>query len=490
MPLTWNIPIQTPPPPPRKASSPLMSYSNRGYNHAATPPRKPPPIEKRRLPLPKNVVLLSLIEATEIATEHSTSPTRPPSSHGGSPAVSPKENKASPEPAYVDDEVDEDEERINNALVVAIGSCGTHVVLPNEGLQIYPSHPTSESLSKSSKKEGPSEEDVESLVRFFHLDHKMDVNSEDDDLQKSDSGASKELAPVQLKSGDRVQIVSSENGWAKLARGYGYVRLKDQNSLVKVGGAVDKACKLEAMLRALSLRRKDLRREQSKVDTRFVALMSELQNSLFNDEDLTVIPADTFAPYDAALLTPATPPASAVASAEIRPRNSEEEDDNSITLQKPIVFHRVETPEILPSFSGCFSDTMFDSVYSAGGGREALPPLDTNALTGEPPSGPLSRGVLSQGARAWRERNSRQESRTVDFRTGMSGHLGPTSHHHPHAYLNPNRSHGAWRMSSHSGLTTSRRRRPTSPPSETGYLSHGGGEEERKEEEPYASPSP
>ncbi len=57
---------------------------------------------------------------------------------------------------------------------------------------------------------------------------------------------------------------------------------------------MDRACKLEAMLLALSNRRKELRTEQSKVDNKFIRLMSDLQASLQNDEDLTVITADTF----------------------------------------------------------------------------------------------------------------------------------------------------------------------------------------------------
>ena len=37
---------------------------------------------------------------------------------------------------------------------------------------------------------------------------------------------------LSLSYGDRVQVVALEGGWAKLARGYGYVRV-DKNQLVK-----------------------------------------------------------------------------------------------------------------------------------------------------------------------------------------------------------------------------------------------------------------
>lgn len=48
------------------------------------------------------------------------------------------------------------------------------------------------------------------------------------------------------------------------------------------------------MLRLMSLRRKELREEQKKIDNQFIAFMNELQVSLMSDEDLTVIAADTF----------------------------------------------------------------------------------------------------------------------------------------------------------------------------------------------------
>lgn len=64
--------------------------------------------------------------------------------------------------------------------------------------------------------------------------------------------------------------------------------------IILVGGSVDRSCKLEAMLRLMSLRRKELREEQKKIDNQFIAFMNELQVSLMSDEDLTVIAADTF----------------------------------------------------------------------------------------------------------------------------------------------------------------------------------------------------
>jgi hypothetical protein len=64
------------------------------------------------------------------------------------------------------------------------------------------------------------DEDVETLVRFFHMDQ--------------NAKASEECTPLpaaRLSYGDRVQIVSVNAGWAKLARGYGFI--KSDKNLVK-----------------------------------------------------------------------------------------------------------------------------------------------------------------------------------------------------------------------------------------------------------------
>ena len=61
-----------------------------------------------------------------------------------------------------------------------------------------------------------------------------------------------------LGYGDRVQVVSIVDNWAKLARGYGYVYLAQESDLVKVGGTLDKAASIEAMISSLSLCRNKL----------------------------------------------------------------------------------------------------------------------------------------------------------------------------------------------------------------------------------------
>ena len=159
-----------------------------------------PPL-KRRIPLPKNIVLLSLIEATELATENVQGRDHEPSLQD-SPMI---------KPSVLDLEVDE-EEKIKTGTSLAISDCGTYAVAAKDGLEIFQNRP--ESLAQH------SEEDVDTLVRFYNRDN----NASDDKSTDQDELPRKESPPGRLSWGDRVQIVSTQNGWAKLARGYGYIR--------------------------------------------------------------------------------------------------------------------------------------------------------------------------------------------------------------------------------------------------------------------------
>jgi hypothetical protein len=227
-PLVELIPRKGPPPNVRGRGP--AARNNVQVNAPPTPPIK------KRLPLPKNVVLMSLIEATDIAAENVQGRQHEPSLHESPMIVAPS----------ILDLEDDEEEKIRTGTTLAISDCGTYAVAAKDGLEIFPSRPESmQSLGLEH-----SEEDVDTLVRFFHMDHKLDLHddavgpalvpsaspSHEETIQedkKVDEGSPrKEAPPVRLSWGDRVQIVSTQNGWAKLARGYGYVRAGAQQ-LVK-----------------------------------------------------------------------------------------------------------------------------------------------------------------------------------------------------------------------------------------------------------------
>jgi hypothetical protein len=421
------------------------SWSSRTPSSAAAPP--PPPV-KRRLPLPKNVVLLSLIQATELASQdarlkYTESPRSELQTRGS-----------------MLDEDEEEEERIQWSTSLAVGKAGTYAVAFPEGLLIYPSRPS---------QQNDVIPDVESLVRVYH--------------HKDDEVPGGPVKQKQLSYGDRIQVVSVEGGWAKLARGYGFVRA-EKNHLVKgrlewrgivfplylahsfilvlivVGGAVDRACKVEAVLCSLSHRRKELRMEQSKIDNHFIRFINELQHSLQHDEDLTVILADTFA---------APTEASPVATMELA---TIEKEEKTVEVDpgppKPARPSTSPAECLRPSRFACFSGGVFGTDDDIGGDRllrfsfshdflrSSQEEADPEASQLFPVTTHPSPSAMRAGAQAWRElqRTPSNGETGINFRTGMSGHLALLSTHaHPHQYLTPAR---AGRMSAHTGLTMPR----------------------------------
>jgi hypothetical protein len=202
------------------------SSARSGGNHPRgsagdfSPPQ--PPI-KKRLPLPKNVVLLSLMEATELATQDVQK------KYSGSPSNKDSSDMSQQELQSMGSMVDAEEveeEKIKAGTSLAMSVAGTYAVAHREGLDIFPSRPTTLVLEESGSL---NDEEVDALVRFFHLDNKADNESVN---TKAASPGADFNDPARLGFGDRVQVVSVEGGWAKLARGYGYVRA-DRNQLVK-----------------------------------------------------------------------------------------------------------------------------------------------------------------------------------------------------------------------------------------------------------------
>lgn len=265
------------------------------------------------------------------------------------------------------------------------------------------------------------------------------------------------------------------------------------------------------MLRSLSHKRKELRMEQSRVDSKFIRLMNDLQMSLQQDEDLTVIVANTFGDSAAPRRThdgpehdsganvrkedPRSNAASPPAAAAARRSPPAEERNDTVDIQKPARLNQdmakptdavQRRPQ--PSFV-CFAGDVFSS-YSAD--QSDIPNstcVSTNSLSNQvadntsspsassnimlnlfPAASHPSPSALRAGAQAWRERQGQMARNGIDFRTGMSGHMGlVSSHSHPHEYLTSNPSTmggggggggntGMLRMSSHTGLTMSKSR--------------------------------
>ena len=268
---------------------PSPTTSNR-YGHYNDPEPPPQPPMKRRLALPKNVVLLSLIQATELASKdarqkYNESPRRscdsdeavivPNTDLAGGTVVVASSNVANiatgpsipdlkSRGSMLDMDDDEEEEKIKISTSLAVGKAGTYAVACRDGLQIFPIRPSS--LRGSSTENVMQEEDVESIVRVYHIDQANSSREDDENhnvhanVNRSPTAASNNTGspttttasqpppppppltiserlrnkkdPVKLCYGDRIQVVSVDGGWAKLARGYGFVRA-EKNHIVK-----------------------------------------------------------------------------------------------------------------------------------------------------------------------------------------------------------------------------------------------------------------
>lgn len=246
-------------------------------------------------------------------------------------------------------------------------------------------------------------------------------------------------------------------------------------SSLSVGGSVDRACRIEAYLHALAARRRELKAESGKIDTRFTGLMNNLQESLYNDEDLTVIAADTFENDSKMKSVMMIPQEEAIG------RTFSDDSD----LQKPFTLARQPTPPMAGGFGACSMGSVFNAMSATLGGDEEVASLSSSIAPTSSADclglGPLlqqdhaQEQAIEQGegqvhlqgrqspprtrelsaeAEAWRERyyQNQQRSRGVDFRTGFSGHQGLVNYMvHPHAYLDHQRA--LPKMSSHSGLS-------------------------------------
>ncbi len=199
-------------------------------------PATPPP--KVRLPLPKNLVLLSLIESSVMAQKSVTH-----NPHLLSRSFS--------NTGYSQD-MDEEENRIVLSADVATGSCGTYAVNTQSGLNIVSSMDLTavrdDLLLFVNNKEDDSERDIDddfddtgsSILRNDSITSTVDElvsnfsESASSSAKTPEGGKPSPASGLKLRYGDRIQVVAIlDSHWAKLARGYGYVYFETSKDLIK-----------------------------------------------------------------------------------------------------------------------------------------------------------------------------------------------------------------------------------------------------------------
>lgn len=154
-------------------------------------PVRPPPALKRRLPLPKNVVLLSLIQASEPArwgTEVEAPRTpRGEENEGATPVAGVVASSAPLRNSTMGSTPDDEAHKIRVGTHLEGGACGTYAVATKSGLLVYPSlfeH------ALPGEGGGDLDRDVEKLVRK----HRARIGTPDGDRLAALAAAASEEA--------------------------------------------------------------------------------------------------------------------------------------------------------------------------------------------------------------------------------------------------------------------------------------------------------
>ena len=502
----------------RSGRRPSRSFDKRSVFHGS--PRSTTTTIKERIPLPKNVVLMSLIESSQLVqdTAHNQIITK------GLAHYSLQGQEKGPGQLPADDD-DREEDRIGIGADFANAACGTYAVKCKQGLKIVPkrlldhaAQETSRSRNHfvSPRSQRGSQIDTFSLLDVeddFDEDKTMGMHSFHTHTQSNTSKLSptddswkrnvEEIVvdnvkknffnhadEIMLGYGDRVQVVSIVDNWAKLARGYGYVYLAQESDLVKVGGTLDKAASIEAMISSLSLCRNKLLEAKVDAERDAIALLKELQTTLIQEEDVTVIGAEAFAqdqrdddrdldsselhedlsvsfslngnirgrsiavesvsdePPSPHIYRPGRRGGASSDSGEGMP-GDDDNDDYSITAHQRYHSRSVSIlqPRIRPrissstpadpslSFLNCDMFAGLQSIVSGDAVQDSMSMDDARDDGGAVRANSstaltmYSSDEMVQAAQVWRKRNGKEASEYthIDFRTGLSGHAGVRS---------------------------------------------------------------
>lgn len=211
------------------SSSAATGRFSPGTQQPSTPTKQSKPVAPTiPLPIPKNVVLLALMEAAERQQSKPKEKNHQQHAHPYDEALPDDE-----------DETDDEEEAYNldhiiTGMATLSGPCGTYAVRDRDGLPLYaedprvepegppesvmlpeiPTEPTNSLLDEEKKQDelilevGSADQQDDHVVNFV-IHHNPSMMMESMDI---------------LLKGQKVQVVSFEDGVAKLARGRGFVR--------------------------------------------------------------------------------------------------------------------------------------------------------------------------------------------------------------------------------------------------------------------------
>jgi len=403
----------------RSPAHPRYAASSRGrmgvgrYSPGAATPQTPPhpgagvagggPPEKKEelpLPLPKNVVLMEMIEAKERQVRLLEEARRREQEEllqreqekqlqqmQEQLEKSPGAHTAPTTTNLIDAEAEEDEFLLDPTLAgmaAFSGACGTYVVREPLGLVVLPQDPNrrhQQTISSSSlsfeeaagdyrdddneKENGDEKKEQLPVDQSHRCTHFTASSSMDkDDLSYSNSNITgaggvrrrPSREPFSVEEGQRVQVVGVDEGVYQLARGAGYI-VATVNQLVKVGAPLETSCKLEGMLQSVARKQLEVERQLAEINKLARGLQEKIELEQSHPEDhpvitppknTTIIDGQLIATKDGNLATvkddsqPSTPtknfkcPNSSPAAASIGGHSTRSNDSTAVELGAPI----------------------------------------------------------------------------------------------------------------------------------------------------------
>jgi len=244
---------------------------------------KPPPRKVEELiplPLPRNLLLLQMMDAAEREKKAKHAKTKGMQLNQTESSESIITLSYSDESESEDSNFSLDNDKVKVGVDAISSAAGTYAVSDENGVRIsrerphrfqerWPTSNSSGSLCRDSKINfvmstekkvdsgfqksaelviplSENTDTLEIITKHDKNDASGDVPELTNDFEKSDIDDD-EMNGNYLKYGVRVQVVDMQHGHAKLARNRGYVAVSNSR-LVKVGGPQDAACEIEGLL--------------------------------------------------------------------------------------------------------------------------------------------------------------------------------------------------------------------------------------------------
>lgn len=303
-----------PPPPPVSLYESRLHHKSSGRFHPEIV-NKPPPRKVEELiplPLPRNLLLLQMMDAAEREKKAKHAKTKGMQLNQTESEESIITLSYSDESESEDSNFSLDNDKVKVGVDAISSAAGTYAVSDENGVRIsrerphrfqerWPTSNSSGSLCRDSKINfvmstekkvdsgfqksaelviplSENTDTLEIITKHDKNDASGDVPELTNDFEKSDIDDD-EMNGNYLKYGVRVQVVDMQHGHAKLARNRGYVAVSNSR-LVKVGGPQDAACEIEGLLNSAVSKRNAIGRKLCELNKMEVSLGVTLGNVL------------------------------------------------------------------------------------------------------------------------------------------------------------------------------------------------------------------